>query len=98
MTAPLAPAAPAAAPPAGSPAATGSPDGGERFASALDDAVTGGQGGPREQGRAAEAEVPSSPSDPGTDAPAGDRPTADPAVSPGGMPPALWALLTGIEI
>jgi flagellar hook-length control protein FliK len=93
MTAPLAPAAPAPAPTAG-PAATDAPGCGERFASALDDAVAGGQGGPR--GQEAPAETDGTPAEPAAERPAGEQPVPDPAVSPAGMPPALWALLTGI--
>ncbi|ADB73733.1 flagellar hook-length control protein FliK [Geodermatophilus obscurus] len=100
MTAPLAPAAPAPAPAPASPAATDAPGGRERFASALDDAVAGGQGGPRGQERAAETD--GAPAEPAPETPAGEQPVAEqpvagqPAVSGAGMPPGLWALLTGI--
>ncbi|SHN64853.1 Flagellar hook-length control protein FliK [Geodermatophilus obscurus] len=100
MTAPLAPAAPAPAPAAASPAATDSPGGAERFASALDDAVAGEQSGPRGQERAAETD--GAPAGPAPEVPAGDQPPAEqpvagqPALSGAGMPPGLWALLTGI--
>jgi len=94
MTSPLAPAAPAPTPTAASPAATDAPGGGERFASALDDAVAGGQGGPRGQEPAAEGE--GTPAEPTAEVPAGEQPVTGPGVSPAGMPPALWVLLTGI--
>jgi len=105
MTAPLAPAAPAPAPAAPSSpthpaAATDAPGGRERFASALDDAVAGGQGGPRGQERAAETD--GAAAEPAPEAPAGEQLPAEqpvagqPAVSGAGMPPGLWALLTGI--
>ena len=105
MTAPLAPAAPAPAPatpssPTHPTAATDAPGGRERFASALDDAVAGGQGGPRGQERAAETD--GAPAEPAPETPAGEQPVAEqpvagqPAVSGAGMPPGLWALLTGI--
>ncbi len=100
MTSPLAPAAPAPTPTAASPAATDAPGGRERFASALDDAVAGGQGGPRGQERAAETD--GAPAEPAPETPAGEQPVAEqpvagqPAVSGAGMPPSLWALLTGI--
>jgi hypothetical protein len=101
MTAPLAPAGPAPAPTAG-PAATDAPGGGERFASALDDAVAGGQGGPRGQEAAAETDgTPAEPAPevPDTEQPAAEQPAAEqPAVPPAGMPPGLWALLTGIGL
>ncbi|SET96682.1 flagellar hook-length control protein FliK [Geodermatophilus poikilotrophus] len=99
MTAPLAPAPPAPAPAAASPAATDAPGGRERFASALDDAVAGGQSGLRGQEGAGETDGP--PAEPAPEAPAGEQPPAEqpvaqPAVSGAGMPPGLWALLTGI--
>ncbi len=100
MTAPLAAAAPAPAPTAASPAATGSPDGRERFASALDDAVSRGQDGPR--GRERTAGTDGAPAEPAAEATDGEQPGAgqpaagQPAVSGAGMPPSLWALLTGI--
>ena len=55
MTTPLVAAAPAPAP-SPSPAATDAPGGAERFASALDDAVSRGQDGPRGRERAAETD------------------------------------------
>ncbi|MGY1683583.1 flagellar hook-length control protein FliK [Geodermatophilus sp. SYSU D01176] len=98
MTAPLAPAAPAPAPTAASPAATDAPDGRERFASALDtaldDAVSSGQGGPRGRGRA--ATTGDTPAEPAPDAPDGEQPVVEPPVAGAGMPPGLWALFTGI--
>jgi flagellar hook-length control protein FliK len=100
MTAPLAPAAAAPAPAAASPAATDAPGGAERFASALDDAVSRGQDGPR--GREPAAETDGAPAEPALEAPDGEQSATEqpvagqPAVSPAGMPPGLWALLTGI--
>ena len=75
MTAALAPATPAPAPAPASPAATDAPGGRERFASALDDAVAGGQGGPRGQERA--AETAGAPAEPAPETPAGEQPVAE---------------------
>ncbi|MGR6967595.1 flagellar hook-length control protein FliK [Geodermatophilus sp. URMC 61] len=104
MTTPLATAAPAPAPAAATSAGTEAPGGGERFASALDtaldDAVSRGQDGPRGQERATESD--GTPAGAAPEVPDGEQPTAEPpvpgqpAVSGAGMPPGLWALLTGI--
>ncbi|WP_448611652.1 flagellar hook-length control protein FliK [Geodermatophilus sp. URMC 60] len=97
MTTPLGTAAPAPAPAAASSAATDAPGGAERFASALDDAVSRGQDGPRGQERAATSEeTPAGSAPEAPDAPDGEQPVIEPAVSGAGMPPSLWALLTGI--
>ncbi|SDN23208.1 hook-length control protein FliK [Geodermatophilus siccatus] len=105
MTTPLVMAAPAPAPAAPSSptdptAATDAPGRAERFASALDDAVSRGQDGPRGRERAAETD--GTPAEPAPEAPDGEQPAPEqpgagqPAVSGSGMPPGLWALLTGI--
>jgi flagellar hook-length control protein FliK len=93
MTTPLVAAAPAPAP-SPSPAATDAPGGAERFASALDDAVARGQDGPRGRERAVETEDPAA--EPVTENPDGGPPVTGPPVAGAGMPPGLWALLTGI--
>ena len=104
MTTPLVTAAPAPAPATASPATTDTHGGAERFASALegvrDDAVSGGQDGPRGRERAAETD--GAPAEPAAEATDGEQPATEqpvagqPAVSGAGMPPGLWALLTGI--
>jgi flagellar hook-length control protein FliK len=109
MTTPMVTAAPAPAPaaPSSSPhptATTDAPGGAERFASALDDVrddvVSRGQDGPR--GRERTAETDGAPAEPAAEATDGEQPATEqpvagqPAVSGAGMPPSLWALLTGI--
>ena len=104
MTTPLVTAAPAPAPATASSATTDAPGGAERFASALegvrDDAVSRGQDGPR--GRECAAETDGAPAEPAAEATDGEQPATEqpvagpPAVSGAGMPPGLWALLTGI--
>ncbi|MGY1592771.1 flagellar hook-length control protein FliK [Geodermatophilus sp. SYSU D00708] len=95
MTTPAVTAAPLPATPAAP--ATAAPGGAERFASALDDAVADGRGGARDRATPGEvdgsAETPAG--DAGTTAPDEQAP-ADAPVLPAGMPPGLWALLTGL--
>jgi flagellar hook-length control protein FliK len=104
MTTPLVTAAPAPAPATATSATTDAPGGAERFASALegvrDDAVSRGQDAPRGRERAAETD--GAPAEPAAEATDGEQPATEqpvagqPAVSGAGMPPGLWALLTGI--